>query len=52
MIRCIILDDEPLAVVLLKRYIEKTEGLALIAAGTKPDPVCREVPDADASDSR
>jgi len=39
MIRCIILDDEPLAVDLLKRYIEKTEGLALIAAGTKPDPV-------------
>lgn len=39
MIHCVILDDEPLAVDLLKRYIEKTEGLVLIAAGTKPDPM-------------
>lgn len=35
MIRCVILDDEPLAVTLLKNYIEQTEGLAVMACGTK-----------------
>jgi two-component system LytT family response regulator len=33
MIRCIILDDEPLAVRLLKDYAGKTPGLELVEAG-------------------
>jgi two-component system, LytTR family, response regulator len=33
MIRCIILDDEPLAVRLLKDYVSKTPGLELVEAG-------------------
>ncbi|HEX2627517.1 MAG TPA: LytTR family DNA-binding domain-containing protein [Chitinophagaceae bacterium] len=33
MLRCIILDDEPLAVRLLKDYVSKTPGLELIEAG-------------------
>ncbi|MBZ4189254.1 LytR/AlgR family response regulator transcription factor [Niabella beijingensis] len=36
MIRCIVLDDEPLAVALLKKYILQTEGVTLLAGGTKP----------------
>ncbi|MCF3110553.1 LytTR family DNA-binding domain-containing protein [Niabella sp. CC-SYL272] len=39
MIRCVILDDEPLAVTLLKNYIEQTEGLAVMACGTKWQPL-------------
>ncbi|WP_300602053.1 LytTR family DNA-binding domain-containing protein [Niabella sp.] len=35
MIRCVILDDEPLAVTLLKKYMEQTEGLVVMAGGTK-----------------
>lgn len=34
MIRCIILDDEPLAVRLLKDYVGKTTGLELVYAGS------------------
>jgi two-component system, LytTR family, response regulator len=34
MIRCIILDDEPLAVRLLKDYVSKTPGLELLSAGS------------------
>ncbi len=34
-----ILDDEPLAVTLLKNYIEQTEGLGVIACGTRLQPV-------------
>lgn len=34
-----ILDDEPLAVTLLKTYIEQTEGMAVMACGTKLPPL-------------
>ena len=32
MIHCLAIDDEPLALEQLKTYIEKTEGLTLVAA--------------------
>ncbi len=36
MIRCMIIDDEPLAIDLLKDYVSKTEGLELAGAFTNP----------------
>ena len=36
MIRCVIIDDEPLAIELLADYVKKTEGLDLAGSYTNP----------------
>lgn len=36
MLKCLIIDDEPLAIRLLSDYIEKTEGLTLLQSFTNP----------------
>lgn len=38
-LRCIILDDENPAVLLLAEYVRKTPGLELVMASTKPHPI-------------
>jgi two-component system LytT family response regulator len=38
-LRCIILDDENPAVLLLAEYVKKTPGLELVLATTKPNPI-------------
>ena len=36
MLKCILIDDEPLALRLLSDYVEKTEGLELLKAFSNP----------------
>ena len=35
-LRCIIVDDEPLAVKLIKSFVERTPGMEVVAALTDP----------------
>jgi two-component system LytT family response regulator len=36
MIRCIIIDDEPAGIKIIKRYIDRLPGLLLVGAETNP----------------
>ncbi len=43
MIRCILIDDEPLALELLKSHVEKTEGICVVASYSDPIKALQEV---------
>jgi two-component system LytT family response regulator len=45
LIRCLVLDDEPLAAKLVSQYVEKTEGLELVMKATKVSAVLKKMQD-------
>ena len=46
-IRCLVVDDEPLAVKLLSKYIEKTEDLELVMKTTKANAALKKIQEED-----
>jgi two-component SAPR family response regulator len=47
MIKCIIIDDEPLAIDLLKDYVTKAEGFELVGTFTNPIEALQQVESLD-----
>lgn len=43
MIKCIVIDDEPLAIELMESHISKTEGIELLASFSNPIKALQEI---------